>query len=218
MLRRFLHGLLRFLFTVLAQVEASGLENIPSSGGVIIAINHLSYLDAPLIFVLSSRNDLTAMVADKYLTNKLFRFLVDAVHGIWINRESADFGALRAARDYLRQGGALGISPEGTRSKDGRLLEAKTGVAYLAEKAGVPVVPVAITGTQDGIRRMLTLKRPRIKVAVGEPFYVPPADRQGRAQALQQNTDEIMLRLAALLPEAYRGFYRDHPRLKEFLS
>lgn len=218
MLRALLHGLLRFLFAVLARVETEGLENIPRTGGVIIAVNHLSYLDAPLVFALSDRKDLTAMVADKYLKKPLFRFVVNAVNGIWINRESTDFAALRAARDYLRNGGAMGIAPEGTRSPDGQLLEAKTGVAYLAEKAGVPVVPVAITGTHHGIRRMAGLQFPRIKVVAGEPFYVPPFDRSGRAEALQRSTDEIMLRLAALLPEAYRGYYKDHPRLSEFLS
>jgi 1-acyl-sn-glycerol-3-phosphate acyltransferase len=218
MLRDLLHTLVRFLFYLLCRLEVLGLENIPPQGGAILAANHLSRLDSALVFAVVKRRDVTALVADTYRHNWLLRPLIEAVHGIWINREQADFQALRAARDYLRQGGLLGIAPEGTRSRSGALKEAKTGVAYLADKANVPVVPVALWGTETAVARLLSLRRPDLHIRFGQPFCLPPLAPGDRSAALQRNTDEIMCRIAALLPPAYRGVYADHPRLAQLLA
>ena len=127
----------------------------------------------------------------------------------------------------MRNGGILGIAPEGTRSTSGGLMEAKTGVAYLADKAGVPVVPVAITGTDRLFKAWGKLQRPQVTVRIGEPFRLPPLERKSRATPqeresrgaqLQENTEEIMLRIAAMLPEEYRGVYAGDPRLEAYLS
>jgi 1-acyl-sn-glycerol-3-phosphate acyltransferase len=218
MLRVVLHTLARWLFTLLSRLEVSGLENIPQRGGVILAANHLSRLDSPLVFAMVERGDVTALVADKYRRNWLLRPLIEVVHGIWIDRERADFQALRAAREYLQNGGGLGIAPEGTRSHTGALKEAKTGVAYLADKANVPVVPVAIWGTEAAIAELSRLRRPVIHLTFGRPFCLPTLERSDRSAALQRNTDEIMCQIAALLPPAYRGVYAGHPRLSEILA
>ena len=109
----------------------------------------------------------------------------------------------------------LGIAPEGTRSHIGGLIRAKTAAAYLADKAGVPVIPVAISGTERAVWRALCLLRPRITIQFGEPLNLPPIGREEREATLQSNTDEIMCRIAAMLPEKYRGVYAGHPRLKE---
>ncbi|MGB9592104.1 MAG: lysophospholipid acyltransferase family protein, partial [Candidatus Kryptoniota bacterium] len=115
-MRNILRIILKILFRLLTRIEVSGLENLPKSGGCILATNHLSRLDPPLLFVLIDRPDLTALAADKYQRYPFFREVINAVNGIWIHREDADFHALKAARDYLIQGGMLGIAPEGTRS------------------------------------------------------------------------------------------------------
>jgi 1-acyl-sn-glycerol-3-phosphate acyltransferase len=167
---------------------------------------------------LVNRKDLTGMVADKYLKHKRYfwiRPLVEAVNGIWINREQADFQALRSARDYLKAGYALGIAPEGTRSHTGALIPAKTGVAYLADKAGVPIVPVAIWGTEAAIAQVLRLRRPHVFIRFGPPFNLPKLQRGDRSDMLQSNTVLIMCRIAAMLPEQYHGVYQDHPCLRE---
>lgn len=208
MSRRLLVWLLRVIFKLFTRVEVTGLETVPRQGGLIIAVNHLSYIDAPLVLALVDRPDLTAMVADKYLKHPLFRILVNIVNGVWINRETADLAALREARDYLKNGGALGIAPEGTRSRNGQLQEAKTGVAFLAEKAGVPMIPTAIWGTENIFCKLIRLQRPRLHVVFGEPVYVPRTSKQNRSEILQQSTDELMCRIAALLPPAYRGVYQ----------
>lgn len=207
-----------FLFKLLSHVHVQGLENIPKRGGAILASNHLGRLDAPLGFCLLERQDSTSLVADKYKNRPFFRWIVDTTGGIWINREDADLQAMRAARDLLRQGGLLGIAPEGTRSKNGKLGPAKTGVAYLADKVDVPIIPIAIYGTEKALKELLRLKRPHLYVSFGEPFFLQPLDRKEREAGMQRNTDEIMCRIAAMLPGEYRGEYENHPRLIELLQ
>jgi 1-acyl-sn-glycerol-3-phosphate acyltransferase len=213
-----LRAFARFLYKNLARLDIAGLEQVPLQGGLLITTNHLSRLDPPLVYVLVPRDDLSALVADKYKKFPGINWIISKVGGIWINREHADVRALKEARDYLRSGKVLGIAPEGTRSKEHVLLPAKTGAAYLADKAGVPVVPAAFWGTEDALARLFTLRRPVIHIRFGEPYRLPPVERRTRDQDLQRNTDEIMCRLAALLPEKYRGAYAGHPRLKELLG
>lgn len=207
----------RLLFWLFTRVEARGVENLAREGAYIVAANHLSMIEVPLVYLLIDRRDLNGLVAKKHQKNLLFRTLVNAVGGIWLNREEADTRALRAARDHLKKGGVLGLSPEGTRSPTGGLLPGKTGVAYLASQADVPIVPVGVAGTLGAGRKILTLRRPRIIVRVGEPFRLPPLDRRDKGASLRENTDEIMCRIAALLPPELRGVYAEYPRTKELI-
>jgi 1-acyl-sn-glycerol-3-phosphate acyltransferase len=214
MVRTLLRRVVRLLFAILSRLQVEGLDNIPARGGAILAVNHLSIIDSPLIFDLLERRDATSLVGDSYKKNPFIRWLVEAVHGIWINRGEADLHALRAARDYVKQGGLLGIAPEGHRSS-GALMEVKTGVAYLAYQTGAPVIPISIWGTEDALHRLIRLQRPTIHVRVGRPFELPPLDRRDRNASLQRNTDEIMCQIARQLPERYHGVYAGHPRLLE---
>lgn len=191
---------------------------MPVDGGYIAAANHLSVIEVPLVYCLINRHDVTGLVAKKHQKNALFRWLINLLDGIWLSREEIDTRALRTARDHLQEGGVLGIAPEGTRSQTGSLLEAKTGVAFLADQAKVPIVPVAVAGTWQITSEILSLKRPEISVTFGEPFMLPPVNRKTRDQDLKRNTEEIMCQLAALLPAEYRGVYADHPRLNELLT
>lgn len=218
MQRKTLRAIVRKLFTLFSRLEVTGLENVPLQGGYILATNHLGRLDAPMVFATVDRDDCTALVADKYKTNPFFSWLVVTVKGIWINREDADIHALREARSFLQAGGILGIAPEGTRSRTGALEPAKTGVAYLADKAGVAVIPVAITGSETAAHSLLRLRRPCLTIRYGMPLKLPPIPRSDRDAALQSNTDEIMCRIAAMLPPANRGAYASHPRLLELLA
>ena len=218
MLRAILRAIIHLLFTLLTRLNVQGSDNVPAQGGAILAANHISRLDSPVVFMCLERQDATGLVADTYKQKFFFRILVNAVNGIWINRDEADLHALRTARDFLRQGGLLGIAPEGTRSPDGTLQSAKLGVAYLADKTSVPIIPVAIAGTEKAFDELFHLRRGRIDVCFGEPFSLPPVERRRRDESLQDNADEIMCRIAALLPLTYRGVYANHPRLREFLA
>ncbi|MFO7623825.1 MAG: lysophospholipid acyltransferase family protein [Anaerolineales bacterium] len=218
MKRKILYAIATFLFQFFSRLNVSGLENVPHRGPAILAVNHLGIIDAPLIFALVPRTDLTALVAKKHLKNPFLRIIVNIVGGIWINRDEADSHAMRAAREHLNKGGLLGIAPEGTRSPTGGLNTAKTGVAYLADKAKVPIIPIAISGTFKGLKQALLLKRPTINVHIGKPIILAPFERKHRDVALQQYTDEIMCHIAAMLPPSQRGAYAQHPRTIEILE
>jgi 1-acyl-sn-glycerol-3-phosphate acyltransferase len=208
----------RILFRLLSRIRVHGKENVPQTGGYIAAANHLSVIEVPLVYCIINREDVTGLVAKNHRKNIFFRVLIDLMGGIWLNREEIDTRALRSARDHLKSGGVLGIAPEGTRSQTGALLEAKTGVAFLADQAGVQILPVAVAGTWQITKEILQLKRPVIHVNFGKPFTLPPVDRANRDHDLKQNTEEIMCQLAALLPPENRGVYADYPRVQELLA
>lgn len=215
MKRETLKSIMRFLLRHLTRLEFVGVEHIPTTGPLLVATNHLSRVDIPVLFVVPVREDLTALVADKYKRYPLFRWFTNTAEGIWLDRTKADFSAFKASFELLKQGKALGISPEGTRSETGQLLEGKSGTVLLASKAGAPVVPVAITGTEDAIKKLLRFQRPKITARFGPALTIPPLDRDRRDEQMLAYTTEIMCRLAALLPESYRGYYRDYPRVME---
>ena len=215
--RRILRNFVYLLLKVIARVDLYGLENLPPTGGILICTNHLSIIDPALVYVFSGR-DCTALVASKHKKNPFLRWIVNIVGGIWLDRGEADLHALRAAQAYLRQGGVLGIAPEGTRSKTHGLIEAKTGAAYLADKTGVHVVPVGIAGSDMAMPSWKRLRRPHLVMRVGKPFLLPPVRRATRNDDLACNTEEIMCQIAALLPEHHRGVYAGHPRLAEILQ
>lgn len=221
MYKRFIQKLFcftfRILFILLTRVRVTGLENLPQKEGYLAAANHLSIIEVPLVYCLIDRRDVTGLVGRSHRKNLFFRWLIDSLGGIWLSRDEIDTHALRAARDHLKSGGVLGIAPEGTRSHTGALQEAKTGVAFIADQAGVQILPVAVSGTWQITSEILTLRRPEILVNFGKPFVLPPVDRKTRDEDLRNNTDEIMCQLAALLPPENRGFYADNPRLKELL-
>jgi 1-acyl-sn-glycerol-3-phosphate acyltransferase len=216
--RKRLLKIVRFVYKTLTRTEFIGTENIPTVGGVILATNHMSRADVPLLMLTPDRPDMLALAADKYKKHPIFRIILNAADVIWLDREKADFSALTLARQYIQNGGAIGIAPEGTRSKIGALIEGKAGTALLAARANCPIVPVGITGTETAVKKLFTLHRPKLVVRYGRAFRLPPFSQDDRTVWLSKCTDEIMCHIAALLPESYRGFYKDHPRLQELLN
>jgi 1-acyl-sn-glycerol-3-phosphate acyltransferase len=217
---RIFQFVIRLLLRLLGRVEIRGFDRIPQSQGFVIAANHIGRLDAALPYYILDRPDIIVIVAEKYQKYAATRWLTRVVNGIFIDRYNADVGALRQTLRRLQNGGILTMTPEGTRSKSGNLIEAKPGGIFLAWKAGVPILPAAITGTEDAVvkDRLKHFKRLEIKAVAGEPFTLPPVEGKDREAVMQQYTDEVMCRIAALLPPERRGFYADHPRLKELLS
>lgn len=204
-----LRRLVSVLVKLLTRTEFIGLENIPTQGGVILAINHMSHIDTPIIFINPVRSDITALVTTKYLERPLIKWFTETAGGIWINRDIADFTAIQSASKALAAGLALGIAPEGTRSKTGKLQEGKPGTIMLALKSGAPIVPVGIIGTEDAFKQLQRLRRPRITVRFGEAFTLPEFQPHQRSQELKRWTEILMHRIAALLPEENRGVYAD---------
>jgi len=216
----FTRGLIKLMIGSVTRLQAFGIERIPESGSYVIVSNHLGRLDPPLVYYYLDRPDITLIVAEKYRHVPLMPWFVEQLNGLFVDRFNADFSTVREALHRLKAGGVLVLAPEGTRSKVGHLLEGRAGASYLAAKAGVPIIPVAITGTEDR-KVVANLKRQRrspVTLRVGEPFYLPPLRGHDRETILKQYTDEIMCRLAALLPPDFRGVYAEHPRLKELLA
>lgn len=209
---------MKALLTTLARVEFCGTENIPPDGGLIVATNHMSRVDTLLLFINPVRKDITALVADKYKKYPIFNWILEVGGVIFLDRDKADFGAFRVAVEWINKGVAMGIAPEGTRSPMGLLQQGKSGVVLLAQKTGVPVVPVGIAGTDTFFRDLFRLRRPKVRLSFGPAYHVPPLDRANRDESLKRSTDEIMARIAALLPEKYRGYYKDYPRVRELVQ
>jgi 1-acyl-sn-glycerol-3-phosphate acyltransferase len=215
-----LRSIVRFLMKLIADVEVNGLEKLPE-GNVIVAANHLGRLDTAALLCILDREDIIMPVAEKYKNHPIFGAIGRAANAIWLNRFDADYSAFRQILDRMKQGGLLVIAPEGTRSKTEALQHGKMGVAFLASKSGYPVLPVAVTGTEDRgiVENIKHFRRSKITATAAKTlFYIDIPKGKGREEAMRQATDEIMCQIGALLPEKYRGVYADHPRLKELLS
>jgi 1-acyl-sn-glycerol-3-phosphate acyltransferase len=194
---------------LLRGIHAEGVENIPREGSFIFVTNHMSLLDAPMHFVVMPRV-FYYLLGERY-KNHVLKPIMEIGGAIYVNRGEVDRAALKQALAVLADGQGMGLAPEGTRSKVGGLLQAKTGAAYLAAKANVPIVPGVVWGTEQVDKAWKRWKRgPRIEIRYGKPFRLP----EGRAtsEQLDTYTDDIMTTMAAMLPEQYRGFYRDHPK------
>ena len=216
---RTLRAIVRFFMKLVTDIEVNGIEKLPE-GNVIVAANHLGRLDAAVLFCVLDREDIIIPMAEKYKDHPLYGAIGRAVNAVWLNRFDADYAAFRQILDRMKQGGLLGIAPEGTRSRIEALQEAKMGVAFLASKSGYPVLPVAATGTEDRVilEKLKHFRRSKITVTAAELMYIDIPRGKGREEALRAATDEIMCQIAALLPEKYRGVYADHPRLQELLK
>lgn len=219
-MRNFIRWLFRLLVNAVAHVDAKGYEHLPKEGSFVIATNHLGILDAPIAFYALDYWDMFVLIGEKWEKVAFFRWLGKYFNFIFIDRFNPDIKTLRKVIALMEKDNILVIAPEGTRSRVGSLIEAKPGVSYLAAKLKRPIVPVAITGTEDKafFGNLKKLRRAHITLTAGPAFTLPPLPREDRDEALKKYTDEIMCRIAALLPETYRGFYSEHPRLKEILE
>lgn len=219
-MRKFLRRLIRFLARLLLDIKVTGRENLLERGGMVVASNHIGFIDIVMFHYVSDRDDIFIPVAEKWQQRGWIRWLGRHLNFVFVDRFNPDLKALRQMIELMQQGNCLVIAPEGTRSRTGALIEGKPGVAYLAARSGFPVVPVAITGTEDRVflGNLKRLRRTPVTLTGGKPFTLPPLPATNRDAALKQYTDEVMCRIAALLPERYRGVYADHPRLKELLA
>lgn len=193
---------------LIAKVDVIGLEKVPP-GSFILAANHLGRLDSAVLLVALDRQDIIMPIAEKYKNHPIFGPLGRGVNAIWLNRFDVDLQAMRQILARMEKGGLMVIAPEGTRSKTEALQPGKPGVAFLAAKSGYPVVPVALTGTQDRLvlHNLKQLRRTKITATVGDPIHVEAPHGKGREEALQAATDHIMREIAAMLPENQRGVY-----------
>lgn len=218
MYQRFFYWLDLRLIALLAIRDIQGLENLPANGPYIFALNHLSMFDVPLVFSIVGDKPVTGWVAEKYYKHILLGPMLKIGGGVFIRRGQVDRTAIADAVAWLNEGNVFGVAPEGTRSDTHALIRGKTGLAFLADEASVPVIPIAVSGTEMVFQHWLRLRRPVLSLRIGKPFHLPPLGSNNRSSSLRHNTDEIMCQIAAMLPPEYWGVYADHPRLAELLS
>jgi 1-acyl-sn-glycerol-3-phosphate acyltransferase len=211
---RVLRSLLRLFARVWCRLEVTGLEHVPRTGPVIVASNHLSFIDSVVIPVVAPRR-VRFLAKEEYFTGTgpmgrasaaFFRF----IGAVPVSRDGSRdaLAALSLAQEVLLAGEAFGIYPEGTRSRDGRLYRGRTGVAWLALATRTPVLPVALTGT-DRLQPVGSrgLRPAKVTVRFGPLLDPGPlADRLaagevGPGRARRDLTDEVMAAIAGMSPQ-----------------
>lgn len=206
MFYRLAHTVVRAWARVYLGWRAYGSENMPPAGPTIVASNHLSYLDPPLVAVAFSRRLRFAAKAGLFKI-PLFAGLITALGSVPIARGRPDRAGFKRLERILRLGQALLVFPEGTRSPDGRLLPAEPGIGLLVLRTRAVVIPVAIVGSDRALPRNSCVIRPmRVRVKAGSPlsfeeYYGRPIDRQSAGEV----ADRIMQAISALLPPDHRA-------------
>lgn len=192
------------VFAIIARVEVRGRENIPATGPVIIASNHLSWFDVPLIPAHMKRRVVT--MAKEELFYSKAGWIVRFMGAFPVKRGEGDRQAIRSADTALKEGDVLMIFPEGTRSKTHTLAKGHSGLGMIALRSGAPVVPVAITGTEKLFKKF----RPRVTLTFGPPLTFKPESRKITREDIEHATNETMEKIAEILPREYRGAYDIH--------
>ncbi|MBI5375500.1 MAG: 1-acyl-sn-glycerol-3-phosphate acyltransferase [Candidatus Schekmanbacteria bacterium] len=187
------------LFKLYFRFEKSGSENIPAQGPVIIVPNHASFID-PLLIAAAINRKVGYVIIDMFYYKPLIHWFAGLTYCIPVSEEMTGPGGIKSAIKYLRNGNVLCIFPEGGRSRDGKLMEPKSGTGLLAIITGVPVVPTAIKGTFESYPAHYLFPRPKkIKVIFGEPLKFVLEDGRSKKQQGEEITKVIMERIAQML-------------------
>jgi 1-acyl-sn-glycerol-3-phosphate acyltransferase len=197
------------LFNLLCRIEKHGWPNMPKKGPFIIATNHLQFFDPPVVLAGIPYQEMTVLAAEKWEKTWPISWLLKSMGAIFVHRGEVDRVALNKCLAVLQQGGILGLAPEGTRSATGGMQRGKPGVAYVATKADVPIVPIGVSGQEKIIAEWTKLRRPHVVVRIGEPFKLQPIHGRRKGEQLQTQADEVMRHIAALVHEDLRGVYAD---------
>jgi 1-acyl-sn-glycerol-3-phosphate acyltransferase len=214
--RRIVRVFVLALVRLLAGVRLQHVERVPADGGILVVANHMHNAD-PVLLNAAYPRPLHFMAKKEVFTNRFLRFFLRAGGAFPVDRGKSDRAAVRRAQATLAAGIALGMFPEGTRSAARSLQQAHSGAGMMALLNGVPVQPVAITGTERLPLNGSKGKLPEgvvapdpghkgVRILFGEPFVIP-RQIDGRKVTTDEATEIIMVELARLLPPAYRGAY-----------
>jgi 1-acyl-sn-glycerol-3-phosphate acyltransferase len=204
----FFNNLMKAVFGLTCRIDNTQLSRLPKKGPAILIINHVNFLEVPVMYMLLQDWQVVALVKKETWQNFTMRMLFDPSKMVPVQRGEADRTALRLAQQSLEAGNILAISPEGTRD-NGHLKKGHPGVSLIAQRAKVPIWPLVLFGGEHYWQNLPRFKRTDFHIVVGHPFYV---DSQGQAlsqDVVREMTDEIMYQLAALLPGSYRGLYSE---------
>lgn len=185
---------LRPFTTVFFDAKVSGVERVPQSGGLVVASNHLSYWDPPVLGAWFPRT-INYMAKRELFAMWPLGPAIRAVHAFPVDRESSDIGAIRHALRLLKNGGVVGIFPEGRRNPNGEA-QARNGAVLLAATARCPLVPVALVGTNVASRR---LRGSHVEVRIGEPMQFQGTERKPTKNEITGWTQQLTVAIADLM-------------------
>lgn len=195
---------------ILCRVDAREMSKVPPQGPLIFYTNHTGTVEAPIIFThLAPRPNVTGYSKVENFDKPFLSFIFTMWKIIPLRRGEADMEAMRKGLEALEKDAILGIAPEGTRSKDGKLQRAHGGITMLALRSGAPLQPAAHWGGENFGSNIKHFRRTRFDIRVGPVFYLDPRGEKVTKDVRQQMTDEMMYQLARLLPEEKRGEYAD---------
>lgn len=198
-------------FKTFTTCRVKDLGNVPVKGAVLLVSNHLSNADPPLISTTLKRNAIF-MAKEELFRNRIIGYLVYGLGAFPVHRGKLDRKAIRHSEKILSENKILVMFPEATRSKGVQLQAAYPGSALIATRLNVPIVPVAITGTEKLAGWSWIYRRYPLLIRFGKPFNLPSSyDRNSRTD-LSESTEYIMKHIAELLPEEYRGVYHIQER------
>src|SRR5438874_13392053 len=197
--------LLLFVFHITSRIRVRGFSNLPKEGAFIIASNHLSWTDIPLIPLHLPRK-VVYMAKEEYFNSRLAWF-VRFLGAFPVKRGEGDRQALRAGEEQLKKGNILVIFPEGTRSRTRTMARAHSGMGMIALRTGVPVVPVAIWGSENMLKKF----RAPVTISFGEPMVLTPKGKKITREDIDEATEKVMRKIAEMLPPEYRGVYSSSP-------
>jgi len=183
-----------------------GSANVPRSGPLLMVSNHVGAIDPAIIGAWTPRP--VWFMAKAELFKGSWGWLMRGYHAFPVVRHSPDRTALRRAFDLLKQGSAVVLFPEGHRSENARLLRAEPGAGFIARRSGAPLLPIAITGSQNVLgRHQMIPRRAEVEMTFGQPFQLPERNRDGSPMDHQQSADYLMTKIAELLPLENQGEY-----------
>ncbi len=208
---KIMNGFLRFVFQRVCRIHPADFKNVPVDGPLILVGNHINFLEVPVFLPHIDHPNVTGIAKRESWKNPLFNFLFKQWGIIPIDRGMVDREAFRLTEEALRDGKVVALSPEGTRSKDGKLLQGKPGVVAIAVRTGAPLLPIGFYGYENFWQNFKKFKKTEFNIVVGKPFKLNLNGNALSRDVRQDVTDEIMYKIAELLPEKYRGYYHfDH--------
>jgi len=209
MIKLLFNLLMRFILFVICNVNKKALKAVPCQGPMILIGNHINFLDVLTALTFSYPRRIFFLVKKETFETPFLRFLFNTWESISVDRGTADFQALNKAADVLNQGHFFAIAPEGTRTKDGRLIQAHTGVVLIALKSKATIMPIVQYGGEKFYKNIKKLRRTKITIQVGVPFMICSGSTYPDKKERRLIADEIMYQMAKLLPAEYRGYYSD---------